>query len=1014
MEGVRKTADDHIAPEHAALRPGRPLGRSSAMAVVLTAACLAAGPAAFAQSSVAGSVSDETGGVMPGVTVEAASEALIEQSRVAFTDGQGRYAIEALRPGLYTITFTLPGFRTVVREGVEVVAGVSVPINARLAVGALEETVTVSGATPVVDVQQATQRSVIDRETIQALPTNRTTHTVGKILPGMKMTGSMLGGGGSTIVQQYMTARGKSSAQNTSQIDGIDTQMITGGGNLPYDNIGMTQEVSIETNPTTAETAGGGIRINMIPKEGSNDFSGDLYFSGMVGDWQADNITDELRAIGATTPSSTENMFDLNPAFGGRMVRDRLWFYVSGRVNHARLGPAGASYFSPDPETGQLLPDLSRPGFNDTATDNASFRLTWQASRNHKITSYRDQFWRYQSHSFGSAATDWATVPMVYSRGAQYVWPTKWTYTATNRLLVEAGFQHWHYDNALLTPQPGTHFEPPAAFGGRPETQTTPWYANAGQVHLPGNYTTKALDFGYCCRTSEVPAYVYAASLAYVTGSHSFKAGLTGRWGHEQTSRQAHNGSLVQWYLGGSPFRVRVSPDPSDIRLEVNRDIGLFVQDQWTRGRFTFNAGVRVEHFKGGVGDGSSNAGRFVPPRSVDAINVWNFTDVLPRFSVVWDLLGNARTALKLSAGRYVAALGVRGLRPYSPLRRIGEYRSWFDRDLDGRELPTNGDDIAQDNEIVPSSDPLFGLRAARRADPDLQREDSWDFSLGIQQELAAGLSLNLVHYYSDEGRLWALRDSGLSPGDYRGFEVANPLNPSEMIPVYDLIPGTEIGDVVEVSSNVNKRSYHGFEVSLQGRLASGGAVMAGWYTDRQLATDCDTHDPNRFRFCDETGELFQDHGVVEAIPFRHEFKFAMSHDLPVGLEGAVSFISYPGAGSPPANPLTPASNVDPRWSDVAYPVPDHLFPDGRPTVPIDDVLLLAPGTRYLDRWNQVDLSIKRRFRAGGMDVLPSLDLFNVGNSSPVLAEVETYGSAGIPLTILGGRMMRLGVLVLF
>lgn len=132
--------------------------------------------------------------------MEVASEALIEQRRVAFTDGRGRYALEALRPGLYTITFTLPGFNTVVREGVAVLAGVSVSINARLVVGSLEETVTVSGATPVVDVQQATQRSVISRETIQALPTDRTTHTVGKILPGMKMTGSMLGGAGSTIL----------------------------------------------------------------------------------------------------------------------------------------------------------------------------------------------------------------------------------------------------------------------------------------------------------------------------------------------------------------------------------------------------------------------------------------------------------------------------------------------------------------------------------------------------------------------------------------------------------------------------------------------------------------------------------------------------------------------------------------------------------------------------------------------------------------------------------------------
>lgn len=532
---------------------------------------------AHAQSSLAGEITDETGGVLPGVTVEASSPALIEGSRVAVSDGAGKYSIIDLRPGVYDVRFVLPGFSTVVREGVEMLAGVSVPINARMAVGTRQETVTVSGATPVVDVQQATQHSVINRETIQALPTNRTTHTVGMILPGLKMTGSMLGGGGTTVLQRYMTTRGKSQAQNSSQVDGIDTDMITGGGNLPYDNIGMAQEVSIETNPNSAETGGSGIRINMIPRDGGNDFSGDMYLSGMVGAWQANNISDALRARGATTPDSTEHMLDLNPAFGGPIARDRLWFYASGRVNHAKLAPAGASYFSPDSETGQLLPDPSRPGFNNTATDNFSFRLTWQASRKHKLASYRDQFWRYQSHYRGTATTDWATVPVEYARGTQFIWPTKWTYTATSRLLVEGGFQYWMYDNRHYNPQSGTLFDEPPGYGGPPETQTGPWYANAGQYHLPGGYVTKAYEDAFCCRHGRYPAFILLGSASYVTGSHSLKAGITGRRGVGQNTRQQHNGSLLQWYLDGEPFRVRISPNPSDVRVEVDRDIGVYL-----------------------------------------------------------------------------------------------------------------------------------------------------------------------------------------------------------------------------------------------------------------------------------------------------------------------------------------------------------------------------------------------------------------------------------------------------
>src|SRR5262249_51431229 len=123
-----------------------------------------------AQSTIAGAVRDATGAVLPGVTVEAASPALIEKVRSVVTNGQGRYSIVDLRPGLYAVTFSLPGFQTVRREGIEVVADATVPINAEMRVGAVEETITVSGATPVVDVQQAGQRQVLNREGLDTLP----------------------------------------------------------------------------------------------------------------------------------------------------------------------------------------------------------------------------------------------------------------------------------------------------------------------------------------------------------------------------------------------------------------------------------------------------------------------------------------------------------------------------------------------------------------------------------------------------------------------------------------------------------------------------------------------------------------------------------------------------------------------------------------------------------------------------------------------------------------------------
>jgi len=234
--------------------------------VALVAAFLILPHAAWAQSTIAGVVRDSSGAVLPGVTVEAASPALIEKVRSAVTDGQGRYSIIELRPGTYTVTFALPGFNTVRLDGIEVEANASVPINAEMRVGAVEETITVTGATPVVDVQQAAQRQVLGREVLDQLPTNRTTATIGAVVPGLRMTAPMVGGSGSTIVQQHVRTRGKDARENTTQVEGLDVGWIRGTQDRGYDNFSMAQEIAIETNAAGADVSGGGVRINLTTR----------------------------------------------------------------------------------------------------------------------------------------------------------------------------------------------------------------------------------------------------------------------------------------------------------------------------------------------------------------------------------------------------------------------------------------------------------------------------------------------------------------------------------------------------------------------------------------------------------------------------------------------------------------------------------------------------------------------------------------------------------------------------
>ncbi len=306
--------------------------RRSFTTVVALALSLAAG-AATAQT-ITGQVTDNTGGILPGVTVEASSPALIEGSRVAFTDGAGRYTLIDLRPGLYTLTFSLPGFSTVVVEGQDLPADFTATVNAELSVGALEETVTVSGQAPLVDVQSTARAEVLDREILDAIPTGNTLQSTAQLITGIKMNRPEVGL--TTAAQQtYMSVHGMSPSQVTIQVDGQNMNSIGGDGAVQsYHNHLANQEMVYETSGMSAETSGGGVRINMVPREGGNQQSGQLWFGGSHDSLQRDgleSLSDEVQARGVTSTEGISMMYDMNLVHGGPLVRDRFWYFGSVR-----------------------------------------------------------------------------------------------------------------------------------------------------------------------------------------------------------------------------------------------------------------------------------------------------------------------------------------------------------------------------------------------------------------------------------------------------------------------------------------------------------------------------------------------------------------------------------------------------------------------------------------------------------------------------------------------------------
>src|SRR5262249_15164508 len=253
--------------------------QSSRSRLLLIALILVTGaPAAYAPSAIAGVVRDSSGAVLPGVTVEASSPALIEGSRTAVTDGTGQYNIVDLRPGTYAVAFSLTGFRGVKREGIVLPTSFTATVNADLAIGTVEEAITVTGASPLVDVQRSVSQSVMTRETLDTIPTGKDPFAVGQLIAGV--TTATPDVGGTQIMQQpTLQVHGSSNNDNVFMVDGVQIQHMGFGGNQTgfYFNDGLMEEISYQTSSLPAEAPVGGVQINMIPHDGGNTFHGSLF-----------------------------------------------------------------------------------------------------------------------------------------------------------------------------------------------------------------------------------------------------------------------------------------------------------------------------------------------------------------------------------------------------------------------------------------------------------------------------------------------------------------------------------------------------------------------------------------------------------------------------------------------------------------------------------------------------------------------------------------------------------------
>src|SRR5882672_1754252 len=444
---------------------------------VLVVACVILAPRlAFAQASITGTVKDPSGAVLPGVSVEAASDVLIEKVRSVVSDNSGQYRIVDLRPGTYTVTVSLPGFATIKRDGIELIGSVTLTLPFELKVGELQETVTVTGASPVVDVQNTRRETVISADVIQALPATRAYGSLLNAMPGVTVDNNGLA---ATPTMTFFSAHGGRTNEGRMSINGLTVAAAFNGGgvsSLTYDTTNV-EEVSVLVSGGLGENETGGPTMNLVPKSGGNRFSGQAFFN-TAGDWsRGDNIDDALRNIGITKGPGIKSSYDASGSLGGPIVRDRLWFFGSYRKYTTTTGVEGigANKYAGDASHWDYLRDDSIEPRLVQGRNIWSARGTAQVTPRNRVTFSHEK----QTRCEGSTLTpggqgcrqrgaDWIALGSTtqspeantgYFKLPYYVTQATWSAPMTNKLLLEAGFSRFAYytnNGPGQTPPDGT------------------------------------------------------------------------------------------------------------------------------------------------------------------------------------------------------------------------------------------------------------------------------------------------------------------------------------------------------------------------------------------------------------------------------------------------------------------------------------------------------------------------------------------------------------------------------
>jgi hypothetical protein len=934
-------------------------------------ACLAlavAGASAQVQNgSIAGAVSDGSGAVLPGVNVTLSGERLIGGPQTVVTDGSGAYRFDRLSPGSYGLKFELQGFKTVDRPDVRINAGFVATIDAKLEVGALTETITVTGESPTVDVRSNVQQTVMSQEILEGVPTGRDPWSLAKLIPGVQVATYDVGGTQS-MQQSRMSSHGSNVADVSYNIDGATVNWPggDGGATMLYYDQGMFEEVNYMTSAIPAEVLAGGISINMVTKIGSNQWSGNARYNFANDSLQGEN-TAATQAINPNfLGNPTKKTYDFNISGGGAIVQNRLW--VNGTV---RKWVVNKLVNARNPDGSQALDD------NDLK--NYSGKAVGQITPNQKVVvSYlwNDKIRGHRRDTPPNTVEDIAS--LVQTNPAQ---TTQVKYTGIrSRLVFESNFSIMDGQTNYLY-QPGT---PADAIRKVDTPRSEAFFAASREEHQPNSRTQFDNILSYSMNKG---------------GDHLLKGGVQFARLYYESDYAVQGDHWVE-YNNGVPAQVRQYNTPVTSK-NIAHVLGFFGQDSWSINRLTLNLGVRYDRYTGILPEQSAEAGRFAPARSVAEQDVLKQNLFVWRTGAAYDLTGNGATAIKASYNRYGLQTGIDRVTNVNPLTNGNRTCPWTD---------PNGDGRFQESEVTVSQCTGFSGGVSTLYADGVDWPYSDEFTAGIEQQLSGAIRVGAMFYYRTNKKQFGVRNQAVPAGAYTPFQITVANGPGgtvgspkpASVTVYNVNPA-----LVSAQNNVRDNEdyldteYKGVEFTANKRFSNNWQMVAGLTIGKNTggvnATGANgqsgtnnLNDPNFTTF--PNGIIGNDSEVA--------FRLSGSYRFPWDINLAGSLIS---------------NNGYPFFSNVTVTRAQAAAVGVALARATQNVFLADRGDERFDNVTMLDLRLSKAFRFGSRSITPQVDVFNIGNADTAVANNAAVGGTYLfPSEILSPRIIRVGISVNF